>query len=1156
MRLREIAMIRKLSLCRIVTALALLGGWLTSVGPTALAQGVAEADTLNKQAIELYRQGKYGDATALAKRALAIYETARGPDHPDVGTALNNLAFLYRVHGRYAEAEPLYKRSLAIREKALGPEHPDVGTTLNNLAELYRAESRYAEAEPLYKRSLAIREKALGPDHADFGAALNNLATLYRDQGRYAEAEPLYQRGLSIFEKARGPDHADVGIALNNLADLYRIQGRYAQAELLYKRSLAIREKTLGPNHAAVSTALSNLAELYRAQGRHAEAEPLYKRSLVIREGALGPDHSDVGIALNNLAILYRDQGRYVEAEPLYQRSLAIREKALGPDHPAVGTALNNLAALYRDQGRYAEAEPLYQRSLAIREKALGPDHPDVGGSLNTLAGLYRDQGRYAEAEPFYQRSLTIFEKALGPNHPSVGIALNNLALLYRDQGRYAEAEPLFQRSLTVFEKALGLDHPEVGTTLNNLALVYESQGRYAETEALFKRSLAIRETALGPDHPQVGASLSNLAALYFAQRDWARAAEFWRRSTSVIVRRTQRGTADLGKALTGRRKGDAEQSSDQFLALVKAVHRLGSEGRSADRSLQSEMFQIAQWAHASEAAASLAQMSARGAKGDVALSRLVRERQDLVEDWQKRDAARSAAVSQEPSKRDRAAEAVNAERLAAIDARIAEIDKRLLAEFPDYAVLARPTPLSVEEVQAQLGADEALVLFLDTPEGRREATGEETFIWVVTKTDMRGVRSDLGTVALGREVSALRCGLDAALWDDEAASVRCREQLKAAPERDAYGNLRNETLPFARARAHALYKALFGEVEDMIRDKHLLIVPSGPLTQLPFHVLVTAPLGDGGDYRATKWLAGQNAITVLPAVASLKALRRVAKASAASKPMLGVGNPLLDGDPASRPWEAKWAQLARDKQACSQTLWQRVAGLVEKHRSVQRVATRGGRADLDHLRSQSPLHDTADELCAVAKDLRLSADDILLGAKASEAALKTLSDNGKLAQYRVVHFATHGTIAGDIEGTSEPGLILTPPKESSDLDDGYLSASEVAALKLDADWVILSACNTAAGGATGAEALSGLARAFIYAGARALLVSHWSVSSEATVSLITHAVGAISHDKKLGRAEALRRAMLAMIDKGKPHEAHPAYWAPFVVVGEGAAAK
>jgi CHAT domain-containing protein len=113
-------------------------------------------------------------------------------------------------------------------------------------------------------------------------------------------------------------------------------------------------------------------------------------------------------------------------------------------------------------------------------------------------------------------------------------------------------------------------------------------------------------------------------------------------------------------------------------------------------------------------------------------------------------------------------------------------------------------------------------------------------------------------------------------------------------------------------------------------------------------------------------------------------------------------------------------------------------------------------------------LHDTADELCAVAKDLRLVPDDILLGARATETALKELSRDGKLAQYRVVHFATHGTVAGEIEGTSEPGLILTPPKEQTDLDDGYLSASEVAALKLDAAWVILSACNTAAGGVPG----------------------------------------------------------------------------------------
>ena len=145
-----------------------------------------------------------------------------------------------------------------------------------------------------------------------------------------------------------------------------------------------------------------------------------------------------------------------------------------------------------------------------------------------------------------------------------------------------------------------------------------------------------------------------------------------------------------------------------------------------------------------------------------------------------------------------------------------------------------------------------------------------------------------------------------------------------------------------------------------------------------------------------------------------------------------------------------------------------------------------------------------------------------------------------------------HGVLAGQLDGTREPGLILTPPDKATEEDDGYLSASEIANLKLDADWVILSACNTAAGAATSAEALSGLARAFIYAQARALLVSHWEVYLDATVKLITTAIREMARDAKVGRAEALRRSMLALIDKGEPHEEHPAYWAPFVVVGEG----
>jgi CHAT domain-containing protein len=163
------------------------------------------------------------------------------------------------------------------------------------------------------------------------------------------------------------------------------------------------------------------------------------------------------------------------------------------------------------------------------------------------------------------------------------------------------------------------------------------------------------------------------------------------------------------------------------------------------------------------------------------------------------------------------------------------------------------------------------------------------------------------------------------------------------------------------------------------------------------------------------------------------------------------------------------------------------------------------------------------------------------------------------LANARIVHFATHGLLAGETEifaaGSAEPALILTPPLKASDEDDGLLTASEIAQLKLDADWVVLSACNMAASGSErpGAEALSGgLARAFFYARARALLVSHWAVDSEATVRLITKTFDELKTSPKIGRAEALRLSMLALIADGGDN-AHPANWAPFIVAGEGA---
>ena len=1108
-----------------------------------------DLDGLNRQVVELYQAGKYAEATPIAERVLTLAERRFGSDHPQVGTRLNDLALLYRAQGRYADAEPLYKRDLGIVEKAFGPDHLQVSTTLISLGIIYQAQGRYDEAEPQLERALAIRERGLGGSHPDVANVLTYLAIVYQAQARDADAEVVTMRALAIQEAALGMAHPDVATTLNNLALIQSKQGRHAEAESLYKRSLAIREAASGRDHSDLAPALANLGALYYVQGRYADAEPLMKRALSIYEAALGAEHPDVSAPLNNLAQLYRAQARYTDAEPLYKRAISLLEKAFGPNHPNVAASLGNLAELYRTQGRYGDAELLATRALAVSETVFGPGHPAVSATLFNLAVAYAAQGRYADAEPLMRRALAIHEKAVGSDHPSVAGMLNDLSLLYRARNRDADAEPLMQRALAIFQKALQPDQIAIGTTLNNLAELYRAQGRHAEAEPLYRRTVSIFESALGPDHPDVGVILNNLAVFHFAQQDWGKSVTYLRRGTGITVGRARGGTDAIGRAPTGKAVSEAARDNLAFSVLVKAAHRLAGAGKVDASELAGEMFRTAQWGLDTEASASLAQMAARQAKGDNALARFVRERQDLIGEWQARDKLLIAARAEAPARRNARTEAELNQRLIGIDTRIAEIDRALAKDFPDYTALAAPEPLSVAEAQGHLGADEALVLFLVTSEW--QPTPEETFIWVVTKTDARWVRVELGTKTLTEHVQALRCGLDSSSW----AGSRCFDLTTQTYTETDYST--GKALPFDLARAHRLYRALFGQIADLIAGKHLLVVPSGPLTQLPFHVLVSEasnPALTGVQAMPeAKWLVRSHALTVLPAVSSLKALRRDAQGSRAAKPYLGIGNPLLDG-PDGR--YANLAKQAREKQACARTGLPKVASFANARAGVGQIIKRGGLVDLAHIRVQTPLPETADELCAVAGDLKVGIEDVRLGARAGETDLKGLSEQGALADYRVLHFATHGALSGEITGWNEPGLILNPPGTATERDDGYLSASEIAGLKLDADWVILSACNTAAGGADNAEALSGLARAFFYSGARALLVSHWAVYSDATVKLITRALSTMAADTSVGRAEALRRSMQAMIDKGEPHEAHPAYWAPFVVVGEGAAAR
>jgi tetratricopeptide (TPR) repeat protein/CHAT domain-containing protein len=1143
------------------------------------------APWLDKLAQAYHRQSRYPEAEAILKRALAVLEKARGESHADLRRPLDSLAWNYEMQQRYADALPLYQRTLAILEMVLGSEHRDLREPLGKLASVYEAQRRWDDAVPLRQRALAIVEKAYGEDDTVLRISLNSLAFLYKRQGRYREAEPLYWRVLALAEKGQGgADNVSATSARAELIEILNAQARYAEAEPLLRAELAAAERksATDPNNVVSKMGLHNarnkLGQLLRDTNRPTEAEALFRRALADDEKL---DEQHVFLDLVNLGWVLHNLNRLAEAEPLLRRALILAE-SYGPNyeqaralnslgtllvetnHPAeaeaffrralqlaesfgygphIATALNNLAGVLGDSNRVVEAEALYRRALAIEEQSFGPEHPSVAAQLNNLASLLHRSKRSAEAEALFRRALAIGEKSLGPDHPKVAGRLGNLAELLLATERRAEAEPLLRRALAIDEASYGARHPRVAGDLNSLAGLLKDTHGVEAAEPLVRRALAIDEESYGLQHPHVARDLHNLAVLRAQAGDWAEAEQLLSRAAPIWIGRGGGRTDPEPDEL---RKGMLREHSDSLRFYALALNR----AQAADAAKRARGFEVAQWALQSEAAEALAQMSARLAKGNGPLVDLVRKRQDLEARRHNDDKRLLAAVGQGQA----AATAELRASIANLETELAAADVELGQKFPDYANLAAPKPLSIAEVQALLSAEEALLLFLDV----KQLAGlpEQTLVWALTRKTVTWHRSPMGTRALADSVQRLRCGLDEAVWNDATGAEQCLTWLqKSREEIDGDGG-GARLLPFDLKRANDLYQALLGPVAHVIRDKQLIIVPSGALLSLPFNVLVTEPpkpeAGAGlAAYRQAAWLGMRQPISMLPSVASLAALRRHAKRSTAPEPFLGYGDPVLAGEP-------NCPRIAVPEACPDEAI--RIAGTSHvasrSGKGPTSIASyfRDGQANVAEVRKLCPLPDTAHELKCVARSLGAKPDTVVLGADMTERAVKTAA----LDRYRVLHFATHGLIAGEVaqlgKGRAEPALVLSPPEQATEEDDGLLTASEVAALKLNADWVVLSACNTASGGEAGAEALSGLARAFFYAGARALLVSHWPVDSYAATMLTSRTFAEMRKLSGLGRAEAFRRAMLALIsDDKRPWAAHPSIWAPFTVVGAGA---
>ena len=425
-------------------------------------------------------------------------------------------------------------------------------------------------------------------------------------------------------------------------------------------------------------------------------------------------------------------------------------------------------------------------------------------------------------------------------------------------------------------------------------------------------------------------------------------------------------------------------------------------------------------------------------------------------------------------------------------------------------------------ELRQALRDDEVLLSFYF---GRQNG-----FVWALRKQGpIRFARLDMTARQLDAMVSKLRDALE-----PQATTIA-------------------DIPPFDVAAAHELFKQLLEPVQDGWRDaKNLIVVTNGALGLLPLSLLPTAPAEVKRDddppfssYRAVPWLARTHAVTIVPSASALRTLRRSPPGKATRQPLIAFGDPVFNQEQA-----AEATPSAVD--VAEATVASR--GVPLKRRSSPQLDDKTSAS----LAMLPRLPDTAEELKSIS--LALEADPskaLFLGKDANERKVKSAD----LSKYKIIAFATHGLVPGEIDGLTQPALALSAPDVAGVDGDGLLTMEEILGLRLDADWVVLSACNTGTGAGAGAEAASGLGRAFFYAGTRALLVTNWSVHSQSARELTTDLFRRQAADSKLTRGEALRQAMMGLVDgPGYLDEqgrtlftyAHPLFWAPYTIIGDG----
>lgn len=925
-----------------------------------------------------------------------------------------------------------------------------------------------------------------------------------------------------------------------------------------------------GATPAVLRRHFDRLAEAARRLGDPAAAEALYRSAMErLPQDAYWP---------NQLAWSMRDAGRFDEALRLFEAAVQLARQ---PSDKLLYEANRVGVLVARGQpGAAAQVQRLRQSAEAMLP-TLGPGFERVNvlrvlgavaareGDLHGRRAMLHDQlASRSESERHYQASLQEALALPGRPRSTIGFAATSVSFAQRERaaalsrlGRHAEAQALLDEHLQFIQRH-ALPGSAAAWAHHALAGLRIGQRQFAEAERQLRLSIqALDELRYPRSHPQQVSKVRDLVLVLWARGESVAAGAELR----VLDERLQRDGAPEGRgrmpyerglvALANQRHAEAARQFEELergnralfgaghfyvaqaqglraVALWRSAEPTQREAagellktavldllspRNADflddlatrRPVRELIFQayleamaergglqsllamgVADRLIAGTTAQAVADAAVRSAANDPVLADLVRREQDARAELQAlQQAGHDAAVNTATP----GANEATRRRIGDLELLRQQLQERIRARYPGYDQLLRPPLSNPTDVAQRLRRDEVLLLAMPTERA--------LLVWAVNADELPlFARVELPAAQLDALVQRLRQGLDLGLSGGRL------------PRFDAQA-------------AHELYRQVLAPVAARLQGRrHLIVAAAGSLAQVPFAALLTTPAAT----EPRPWLARQFATSQVPSVAAWLALRQLPPGQPAPEPLLAWADPTYAPEAPAR-----------------------AAGSMGP-RQLPAARPAGAPAGTLRYADLPPLPETRDEVLAIATALKADAGrDLILGARATRESVIAASRSGQLARKRVVVFATHGLMAGDLPGLAQPALALAAATPGRDALASLIGLDDVLGLKLNADWVVLSACNTAAADSQAGEALSGLARGFLYAGARSLMVTHWAVESESARLLTTATFQHHVTQPNASKAESLRQAMLGLMDHPKYH--HPAYWAAFGLFGDGA---